>query len=141
MGNDEVAIQQLLNRYCHELDRGDIAAVVEMFSDDAVLLPEYEGSGEHVGRAAIAAWYTRYRAATSQAVRGLRHKISTAMIQVDGDRATAVCYLDADAVDRTSGRRSLTGGRYEDELIRQGDRWRIRQRRIIIDYASTLPGA
>jgi ketosteroid isomerase-like protein len=140
MREDQVAIEQLLNRYCHKLDRGEIDAVVELFADDAVLIPAYEGDARHTGRAAVRAWYTRYAANTIAAVRGLRHKISTAMIEVDGDSATSVCYLDADSVNLQTGKRSLVGGRYEDRFVRTPDGWRIAERRIVIDYASTLPG-
>ena len=140
MREDQVAIEQLLNRYCHKLDRGEIDAVVDLFTEDAVLLPQYEGDARHAGRAAVRAWYTRYAATSIAAVRGLRHKISTALIEVDGDAATAVCYLDADSVNRATGKRSLVGGRYEDRLVRTVAGWRISERRIVIDYASTLPG-
>ena len=141
MRDDQVAIEQLLNRYCHKLDRGDIEAVIELFSDDAVLIPEYEGGAHHAGREAVRGWYTHYAATTIAAVRGLRHKISTVMIEVDGDTATAACYLDADSIHKTSGKRSLVGGRYEDRLVRTPAGWRIAERRIVIDYASTLPEA
>ncbi|MFM7118774.1 MAG: nuclear transport factor 2 family protein [Gammaproteobacteria bacterium] len=138
MRDDCVAIEQLLNHYCHKLDRGDIDAVVAMFTEDAVLRPDYEGTGPHVGRAAIRAWYTRYGTQTLGAVRSLRHKISTAMIDVDGVYATSVCYLDADSVNLTTGKRSLAGGRYEDRLQRVDGSWLLAERRILIDYASTL---
>jgi ketosteroid isomerase-like protein len=138
MSDDLIAIEQLLNRYCHRLDRGDVRGVMALFTDDAVLVPEYEGSGEHKGRAAVETWYTRYADTVVAATRGLRHKISNAMIEVDGDRATSVCYLDADSVNPDTGRRTLVGGRYEDELRRDGGTWRISRRRIVIDYATTL---
>jgi hypothetical protein len=70
--------------------------------------------------------------------RGLRHTISTAAIEVDGDEATSVCYLDADSIDIRTGSRSLAGGRYLDRLVRRDGRWLIRERRIVVDYASTL---
>jgi ketosteroid isomerase-like protein len=140
MVEDQVAIEQLLNRYCHKLDRGEVDAVVELFTADAVLVPAYEGDTRHAGRAAVHAWYARYAANTVAAVRGLRHKISTAMIEVDGDTATAVCYLDADSVNPKTGQRSLVGGRYEDRLVRTPAGWRLCERRIVIDYASTLAG-
>lgn len=139
MSDDVIAIEQVLNRYCHKLDRGDVAAVVALFAEDAVLIPEYEGTGPHEGREAIKAWYTRYTANTTTGTRGLRHKISTAMIEVNGDRAASACYLDADSVDPKTGARSLAGGRYEDKLVRRGGAWLISERRIIVDYASTLP--
>ena len=139
MSDDVIAIEQVLNRYCHKLDRGDVPAVIALFAEDAVLIPEYEGTGPHEGREAIQSWYTRYSAQTNAAARGLRHKISTAMIEVNGDRAESVCYLDADSVDPQTGARSLAGGRYEDKLVRRDGSWLISERRIIVDYASTLP--
>ncbi len=138
MRDDCVAIEQLLNHYCHKLDRGDIDAVVAMFAENATLRPDYEGTGPHVGRPAIRAWYTRYGTQTLGAVRSLRHKISTAMIDVDGDHATSVCYLDADSVSLATGKRSMVGGRYEDQLTRVDGVWLLADRRIVIDYASTL---
>jgi len=136
--DDVIAIEQLLNGYCHKLDRGDVAGVVALFSDDAVLIPEYEGDERHAGREAVEAWYTKYTQATGAAVTGLRHKISTAMIDVDGTNATAVCYLDADSVDRETGTRSLAGGRYEDRLVKKDGVWLLCERRIVVDYASTI---
>lgn len=139
MSEAVTAIEQLLNRYCHRLDRGDVDGVMALFTDDAVLEPTYEGEAAHVGRDAVAAWYAHYGRTVVAAARGLRHKISTTVIDVDGDRAESVCYLDADSVSAESGRRTLVGGRYEDALRREGGVWRISRRRIVIDYASTLP--
>jgi uncharacterized protein (TIGR02246 family) len=138
MTDDIIAIEQLLNRYCHRLDQGDVDGVVALFAEDAVLIPTYDGSGEHAGRDAIRAWYTNYGRTVVAATRGLRHKISTAAIEVDGDQATSACYLDADSVDPASGRRSLAGGRYLDRLVRRDGTWLISERRIVVDYASTL---
>ena len=138
MSQDIVAIEQLLNRYCHKLDAGDVQAVVALFAEDAVLIPEYEGSDEHSGRTAIAAWYSNYGKQVVAGTSGLRHKISTAMIEVDGDTARSACYLDADAVNPETGARTLSGGRYEDKLVRRDGVWLISERRIIVLYASTL---
>ena len=138
MSEDVIAIEQVLNRYCHKLDVGDVDAVVALFTEDGVLIPEYEGTGEHAGREAIRAWYTNYGRQVSARASGLRHKISTAMIEVEGDTATSLCYLDADSVDSSTGKRSLAGGRYLDRLERRGGVWLIRERRIVVDYASTL---
>ncbi len=137
--DDVVAIQQLLNTYCHKLDQSDVAAVVNLFAEEAVLKPEYEGNTEHVGRDAVQAWYSNYSRTSSAAVIGLRHKISTAMIEVDGQTATSVCYLDADSIDPKTGARSLAGGRYEDKLVKRDGRWLLLERRIVVDYASSIP--
>lgn len=139
--DDVIAIEQLLNAYCHQLDSGNVAAVVQLFADDAVLIPEYEGDAQHAGRAAIEAWYSNYSSNTQAAVTGLRHKISTAMIEVDGDSASSVCYLDADSIDQNSGARSLAGGKYADKLARRDGRWLLVERRIIVDYSTVLPAS
>jgi ketosteroid isomerase-like protein len=139
MTADIIAIEQVLNHYCHRLDQGDVDGVVALFADDAVLVPEYEASGEHAGREAIHVWYARYGQNVLAATRGLRHKISTLAIDVDGDEATSACYLDADSIDVRTGTRSLVGGRYLDRLSRRDGAWRIQHRRIVIDYASTFP--
>ena len=138
---DIVAIQQLLNTYCHKLDSGDVAGVVAMFAEDAVLRPEYEGDAEHVGRGASEAWYSNYSRTTLAATTGLRHKISTAMIEVNGDSAESVCYLDADSIDPASGARSMAGGSYKDKLGRRNGTWVLTERRIIVDYSTTIPTA
>ena len=139
MSQDIVAIEQVLNRYCHKLDAADVDAVVELFAEDAVLIPEYEGSGEHAGRAAIQGWYSNYSQQINAAVTGLRHKISTAMIEVDGDSAQSLCYLDADSTDPNTGARSLAGGRYVDKLVRRDGAWLIQERRIVVETSSSIP--
>ena len=65
--------------------------------------------------------------------RSLRHTISSPMIQVDGNQATSVCYLDADGVDSDSGRALQVLGRYEDRLIKDDGRWWIAERAIIAE--------
>jgi uncharacterized protein (TIGR02246 family) len=139
MTEDIIDIEQVLNRYWHKLDAGDVDAVVSLFAEDAVLIPEYEDSGEHAGREAIRAWYSNYSRQVLAAVTGLRHKISTAMIEVDGDTAVSQCYLDADSGDPNTGARSLAGGRYVDKLVRRDGAWLIQERRIQVESSTTIP--
>jgi hypothetical protein len=80
----------------------------------------------------VAAWLQAYHFDNAARIRNMRHKISAPLIDVDGDTATAVSYLDADGVDVAADRGRLTTGRYEDVLARSRDRWVIRQRTLYI---------
>ena len=132
---DQVAIQQLLHRYCHALDRGSVDEVVELFHPDAVLLPAYESDARHVGREAVRGWYENYDRTLRANVRYLRHKISSPVIEVSGNRATSACYLDADAIPAGFEEPIVLGGRYDDELVKDEGRWWFKERKIIGYYS------
>jgi ketosteroid isomerase-like protein len=136
--NDIIAIQQLLYQYCHAVDRGSVGDILEVFHRDAVLRPVYLGHEIHKGRDAVRAWYSHYDTTVRAAVRNLRHKISCPYIELHGDEATAISYLDADFVDRNTGKMGLAAGRYEDKLIRDGGRWWIADRSIVVDGSVSL---
>jgi hypothetical protein len=132
---ERMAIEQLLHRYCHALDRGSIDEVMELFHRDAVLLPAYESDARHVGHDAVRGWYTNYDRTLRANVRHLRHKISCPWIEVSGNTATSVCYLDADAIPEGSEQSVVLVGRYEDELVKDAGRWWFAERKIIGYYS------
>jgi len=132
--NDHITeIQQLLYRYCHALDRRTVDDVMDVFHPNAVLLPRYEGDESYIGREAIRGWYVNYVKTIKGSSRSLRHKITCPWIQVNGDEANSVCYLDADYVDSSTGAFFLAAGRYEDKLVKEEGRWWIQERVILID--------
>jgi len=131
---DLLAIEQLLHRYCHALDRGTMDEVAALFHRDAVLLPVYESDDRYVGRDAVRSWYVNYDKTLRAGVRYLRHKIASPVIEISGDRATSVCYLDADGINVESDEPMIFVGRYEDEIIRDEGRWWFKERRIISYY-------
>ena len=138
MTSDIVEIQQLLHRYCHAVDRGTVDDVMEVFHRDAVLLPRYQSDEAFKGGEAVRGWYERYFETARKGTRVLRHKISAPLIELDGRRATSVCYLDADFVS-TDGEAGMSKGRYEDKLINDGGRWWIAERAIIVEGNYPLP--
>ncbi len=140
---DLAEIQNLLNQYCHAVDRGSIDDIAAVFHRDAVLRPRYLGDEAHEGIDAIRAWYTDYDRKVRSTVHPMRHKITAPYIEVDGERATAVCYLDADFVSNANGQMGVATGRYEDRLVKDAGRWWIRERVIIVDHSISLgtPGA
>ena len=133
MIEDIVEIEQLLNRYCHAVDRGTVSDIMEVFHEDGVLLPRYQSEESFKGKEAVRGWYEKYDKTARDQTRSLRHTISTPMIQVDGNQATSVCYLDADGIDSGSGRAFQVLGRYEDRLIKDDRRWWIAERAIVVE--------
>jgi len=55
MSNAEeiVAIQQVLHKYCHVVDRGTVDEIGDLFHKAAVLLPAYESNERFKGRDAV----------------------------------------------------------------------------------------
>ncbi|MGI9624936.1 MAG: nuclear transport factor 2 family protein [Acidimicrobiales bacterium] len=131
--DDVVAIEQVLYRYAHILDRGTIDEALDLFAAEATLITEMGGGRtHHEGRAAVREWLQTYHFDRAGRIRNMRHKVSTPLIEGDSTRATAVSYLDADGVDTGSGRGRVTVGRYEDLFERSGHRWLISERQIMI---------
>jgi hypothetical protein len=53
------------------------------------------------------------------------------VVQGDGDRATASCYLQVIKVDEEP-KQIVSFGRYQDELLRTAEGWRLRHRLIVM---------
>ena len=134
--NDITEIEQLLYRYCFAVDSGTAEEVADLFAEDAVLVPVYTGGAPARGRGAILEWYINYKRGTSAAVDHLRHVVSNPAIQVDGDRATAQCYLTSNSVSKASGMGNWVAGVYRDKLVRRNGRWQFAEREIHVQYST-----
>jgi 3-phenylpropionate/cinnamic acid dioxygenase small subunit len=125
---DNVAITQLLARYCLTLDLDDVDGWVALFTEDAA----YEVYGR--------SWdgHAGLRKMMSVAPGGLHLGGPPVIVMVDADRATTMQNLLF--VERESGvaRHSV----YDDDLVRTSDGWRIARRRcrfIVADGLSDRP--
>jgi len=135
---DYVAIQQLLHRYCHAVDRGTADDVAALFHRDAVLLPRYESDERYEGREAVRGWYERYMENFRAKVRYLRHKIESPVIEIAGNEAASTCYLDADSITESVNVANVAFGRYDDKFVKDGGRWWFKERTIIVYYSYPL---
>jgi 3-phenylpropionate/cinnamic acid dioxygenase small subunit len=65
-----------------------------------------------------------------------QHLISNHQVEVDGDTARCRCQLSAQHVRRgvEGGETFIVGGRYEDDLVRTPAGWRIRHRKLTIEW-------
>jgi hypothetical protein len=135
---DHLAIIQLLHQYCHAVDRGTADDVAALFHRSAVLFPRYESDAQHEGREAVRAWYQHYMENFRAKVRYLRHKIASPVIEITGNEATSVCYLDADSITVSTGQANIAFGRYDDKFIKDEGRWWFKERTIIVYYRYPL---
>ena len=135
---DRLAINDLFVRYTNALDRGDVATVVDCFTGDATL--ESPVIGVIAGREAIRAFAERFAAqlAASQQFRHLVTNIA-AEIEPAGNRARGTAYLLV-LITRDGKSRTLPPGRYECELVKEGDAWRFSRRVVFHDHDYTLEG-
>jgi 3-phenylpropionate/cinnamic acid dioxygenase small subunit len=124
--NDRLAIMDLTHAYCWALDTRRWDDLREVFLPDARAVL----GGSDLG--GIDAIIARVTAALSP-LDDSQHMVSTHQIHVDGDRATCRCYLHAQHVRHGAlgGPLYVVAGRYEDELVRTPQGWRIAHRELI----------
>jgi 3-phenylpropionate/cinnamic acid dioxygenase small subunit len=118
--SDEEAIRRTIAQYAHFCDDGRFDEWAELFAVDA----RFSVLGEtHEGRGQAKAWIMKFQTAE---LRG-KHVCTNTVIDVGGDQARA--WTDYIFVDRSGAIVSV--GRYHDRLVRDGERWRFQERRIV----------
>lgn len=134
---DRRAIDDVLYRYAHALDSHEWERLAEVFTPDAVA-DFLELGGVNEGLDAI----TGLIAGVLSGLDHSQHLIGSPLAVVDGDTATARCYLQAQHVfaGADGGDHFLVGGTYVDELVRTGDGWRIRHRTLHATWTDGNPG-
>ena len=131
---DRGRIHHTMAVYCNSLDSGDVDGVLSAFTDDAQL--ELSSGTKVRGTAAIRAFYlTVVGPARSDRTAGepiplLRHNLTTSRVEfVDDHTAQGWTYFMA------LTRHGLDhAGQYVDRLVRQGDRWLLDDRRILVEW-------
>jgi ketosteroid isomerase-like protein len=129
---DHLEIQQVLNLYASALDKHQWSDLEQVFTEDAVA--DFIGIGVCEGRQAITELVTGVL--TQCAV--TQHLLGNYMIDVDGDKATASCYLSAmhAGLGDYAAEIFTVWGEYNDQLVRTADGWRIAHRSLTTMHAS-----
>ncbi len=128
MLTDRQAIVDLLVDYCWALDSRNFKMLEDVFHVDATA---FLGT-ERPSRESIIE-----KISTSLApLDASQHLISNHKIVITGDEATSRCYLQSQHVRNAAegGSNYIIGGRYEDELVRTPDGWRIIRRVLHRDW-------
>jgi hypothetical protein len=135
---DRRDIDDVLYRYSHALDSHDWELLRNgVFTEDAVAdFLELGGVNEGVGA------IIDLIAGVLSGLDASQHLIGSPMAEVDGDTATARCYLQAQHVfaGAQGGDHYLVGGTYVDQLVRTPAGWRIKHRTLHASWMAGNPG-
>ena len=131
---DLAEIQQLFIDYGHHLDAGDFDAYASLFAVDGEV--KLGPMGRAQGRDEIR---KLREGVLAGGVGTSYHVISSPRVALDGDTATSEVMWTV--VSRGSDGRAVLGliGRHRDQLVREGGRWRFRERRGFVDIPSAMP--
>jgi 3-phenylpropionate/cinnamic acid dioxygenase small subunit len=142
---DERAILRTLSLYAHYLDSGRDDDWLDLFTDDAVLNVRRRVAGSasqphrHTGKEELRKFVTEHSKMAAPPASYDKHLYSSPLLTVDGDEARVEQYaagLDDDPSGPSLGR----FGRTFDHLVRQGGRWRFKERIIVTDVAKQQRG-
>ncbi len=126
---DIEAIRALDAEYCRELDDGNWAALIELFTPDG----EFIGLSHARGHAELLAFFGGLAAGGLTA---FWHHVSNLEIELDGDTARVRSFLWQPCVQ--DGISHVAAGRYNDTLARTHGRWHYRSKRVSFDYFTPL---
>ncbi|SNS09668.1 SnoaL-like domain-containing protein [Sphingomonas laterariae] len=126
---DRLAINELLARYCHALDRKDWPAFRAVFTENARI--DFTAFGGPEGNPAE---LEAFLAPILDGLVASQHMVSTIIIDLDGNEAQArsaaivpMTSASAEGAEQTL----LNGLWYEDRLVRTPAGWRIAERRQV----------
>ena len=133
--NDYDQIRNLLAKYSHCADDDDFEGFQALFTPDGVLVE----AGFPIPAARLPALMKKYKAVSDAQPQpfGGKHLQMNSVIEVDGDRASAVTDLLSVHLRGDKGWSIGGNGRYTDELARVAGRWLIR-RRTVTWYRGTI---
>lgn len=133
---DRQEITDVLYRYAWALDHHDWELLRSCFTADAVA-DFLELGGVNEGIDAIVALISGVLSGLDAS----QHLIGNPLASIDGDTATATCYLQAQHVftGAPGGDHFLVGGTYADRLVRTPDGWRIQHRTLHATWSDGNP--
>ena len=129
MDDDLTAIIAVLNRYADACDRRDWGLLERVFTPDVT--GDYGPGHQRADRAAIVASIQSNLGGCGPT----QHLLGNYDVAIDGDRATTSCRVRAYhcGTGNEAGLFYECFGRYEDELLRTAEGWRITRRRMRVD--------
>jgi len=132
---DIQAIRDLQNWYSYSIDAGLYDNLDDIFSGDVIA--DYGPAGYNDGVAAVK---ETCRGAL-EPLTAVQHINGNQVAQINGNTATASCYFHVHQhrEGTEGGDHFEMGGRYDDELERRPEGWRITKRRLTIIWSAGNP--
>jgi len=124
VGDDEDQVRRTIAAYSQHCDDGRFDQWSDLFTDDARLVVAGRTTD---GRDDIRSYMESVQPPEARG----KHITANCLVEVDGDAAVArTDYLFVRA--QPEGLTLVATGRYLDQLVRDGSRWRFRQREITL---------
>jgi hypothetical protein len=123
---DHMEIERLLMEYGRSLDNRDFATYSRLFASNG----EWSGTlGTYRGPVAIQAAMEKSFAAATDIPKGTNyHLLTNAIIDIDGDHATAVSKWAFVMLGENKPPQIAAAGFYEDTLVRENGQWKFLRR-------------
>ena len=130
---DREAIRDRLMLYCRGIDRVDEAALRQVYWPEAV--------DDHVIYSGPAEGFIAFAMNALRQSAPAIHQLHNILIDLRGTGAAVETYFSAwQELPTPKGlRRSHQRGRYLDWFEKRGDEWRVLTRKVVFDFAETLP--
>jgi ketosteroid isomerase-like protein len=125
-------IADTLHAYSRGVDRCDVDLLTDLFTEDGVF--DYGHGNLTRGRAALRELFL---AATGRYDATSHHCSTIGYVSVADGRASTITYVYAFHDNLAQDRHLHVWGNYEDELVDEGDRWRIARRAVRVAGART----
>jgi len=126
---DKFAIQELIARYSHAIDRGNYDAWVDCFAKDGAF--QSSQTRRFVGRAELKKFTEQFE--TLRAILpNVRHCVMNTVTDVEGDKALSSSYLQV-LITGKEGTKLVVCGCYDDTFVKVGGEWRFKERKFLRD--------
>ena len=123
---DRLAIHEIMAKYCQAIDLNRWEEFPSLFTEDCRL-----DFGNLMGVFEGPEGLQRFTDMMRNLGLFMRHYNTNMVLRGDSDRVQSESYVLA--ITGPPGSSHQTTGRYEDELVKVGGRWRIRVRRALLD--------
>jgi hypothetical protein len=124
---DRLAIQDVMTRYANGVDTRDKDLYASAFVEDLRISGGFGTGPEVQGREAWVAWVWRQL----ERFGPTQHLMGNYVVELRGDQATMRTYVQATHIMADDPKTTLTlWATYHDELVRDGDIWRITDHRL-----------
>jgi 3-phenylpropionate/cinnamic acid dioxygenase small subunit len=120
------AIREVLAEYCFRLDDGRFAEMASLFTENGTWDTAF---GRATGRPAIADLARKLRERAGDQRPRAAHLVTNISITLDGASAR-VCSNWTVVQNSPEGPKIGSGGAYQDELVKVGEQWLFRHRKI-----------
>lgn len=139
---DRLALKALVDEFSILADQKDIAAQMDLFTDDATVesFTNGESSSKLSGKAEIGNAFSSFLSLFQT----VYHINGQQTVQIDGDKASGISYCLVVLIGEQDGQQVKTtfGVSYEDEYVKTDGKWLIAQRKSHFNWQdiSTISG-